>query len=184
MKQQLLWLAGLFAFFALIFNVRAALAHESITVGPYTIEVGWLNEPPVVGQHNAIAVNVSMADEQPVEDISGLTLSISYGGQEKLLALQPLDEHSPGQFVAPILPTVAGEYEVIFGGSLGDTAVDAETHVEEVEPADTLEFPNVETEQAETVSGGFGIMEWLAIAGFISGIGALILSLVNMRKSR
>ena len=174
----------MFVCIALALHVRSALAHESITVGDYTLEVGWLSEPPVVGQHNAIVVHVSMGDEQPVEDISSLTLTISYGGQEKTLALEPVDEQSPGQYMAPVLPTDAGEYSVSVGGTLGDTAVEAETHVEEVQPADTLEFPNVESAQSETANLGFGATEWLALAGFITGLAGLILSILNMRKSR
>ena len=183
MHKSNLWLAFLFVWTALILNVQTALAHESITVGDYTLEVGWLNEPPVVGQHNAIVVNVSTtSDEQPVEDISSLTLTISYGGQEKLLTLEPFDEHSSGEFMAPILPTVAGEYSVSFGGMLSDTAVDAETHVEEVQPAETLAFPNVDTTDQENSSPG--TTEWLAIVGFVSGLAGLGLSLVNMRRGR
>jgi hypothetical protein len=126
MQKKIFWMAFLFVFIVLLLNVGSALAHESITVGDYTLEVGWLNEPPVVGQHNAIAVNVTTtSDEQPVGDISALTLTIAYGGQQKNLTLESLDDHSPGQFIAPLLPTVPGEYSVIFGGSLGDTAVEA-----------------------------------------------------------
>src|SRR5574339_679914 len=96
MKKQTLLLAGLFAFIALILNFQLVLAHESITVGDYTLEFGWLNEPPVAGQNNAIVVHVSTtSDDQPVEDVSSLTLTISYGGQSKTLMLQPVDEHSP-----------------------------------------------------------------------------------------
>jgi hypothetical protein len=175
-------LASVFALMALIFNIQSASAHESITVGNYTLEVGWLDEPPVVGQHNAIVVNVATSDGQPVEDISSLTLTISYGGQEKLLTLEPVDDHSPGRYMAPILPTVAGEYSVIFGGMLGDTAVEAETHVEEVQPADTLAFPDVSSAPQETTN--FGMTEWMAIAGFLSGLAGLILSLLNIRNRR
>jgi hypothetical protein len=117
-----------------------------------------------------------------VEDVSSLTLTISYGGQDKALMLEPVDEHSPGQYTAPILPTVAGEYSVIFGGTLGDTAVEAETHVEEVQPAETLAFPNLDSTAQENV--GFGLTEWLAIAGLLSGLAGLILSLINMRSRR
>lgn len=183
MKLRIPWLAGLLVFLALVLNIQSALAHESITVGDYTLVVGWLSEPPVAGQANAIVVEVStISDEQPVEDISSLTLTISYGGQNKNLTLGPVDEHSPGQFMAPILPTVAGEYSVHFGGALGDTAVDAETHVEEVQPADMLAFPIVDSAQRE--AGSFSMTEWLAIAGLVSGLAGLILSLFNLRKSR
>jgi len=182
MKKEFLWLAGFFAFIALVMKSQAVLAHESITVGNYTLEVGWLSEPPIVGQQNAIVVNVTTSEEQPVEDVSALTVAISYGGQQKTLTLQPLDEHSPAQYLAPILPTVAGEYSVVFGGMLGDTVVDAETHVEEVQPADILAFPRVDSAQPESTN--IGMTEWLAIVGFVSGIAALILSVLNMPKSR
>ena len=185
MKKTNFWLAGLFTFLAILFTTRLALAHEGITVGEYEIVVGWGTEPPIAGQMNAIEIHVSdtsSGTEQPVEDVSSLTLTVSYGGQEKTLALEPVGEGSPGQFMAPILPMVAGEYTVVFGGTLGDTTVDAETHVEEVQTADTLAFPIVNSAQAET--SNFGMVEWLAIAGFVSGLAGLILSLVNMRKSQ
>jgi hypothetical protein len=182
MKKKVLWLAGLFAFIALIINVQAALAHESITVGDYTLEVGWLSEPPVVGQQNAIVVNVSTtSDEQPVEDVSSLTLTISYGGQDKTLTLQPLGEDTPGQFVAPILPTIPGEYTVILGGILGDTAVDADTHVEEVQPADTLQFPSVASAEQ---SADLGVMNWLIYLSLLIALIALVLGVMALRKSR
>jgi hypothetical protein len=183
MNKKTLGLAGFIALMGLILNFQLAQAHESITIGDYTLEIGWLSEPPVVGQHNAIVVHVSTtSDEQPVEDVSGLTLTISYGGQSKTLTLEPLDEHSPGQFAAPILPTVPGQYTVHFGGTLGDAAVDAEVEPEEVQPADTLQFPNIDATQPET--RGLGRTEWLAIAGLVSGLAGLALSLFNMRKSR
>ena len=183
MSLRVSWLALGSIFLALVLNVQSALAHESITVGDYMLVVGWLNEPPIAGQPNAITVQVTTtSDGAPVEDVSSLTLTISYGGQEKALPLQSVDEHSPGQYQAPILPTVAGEYSVIFGGALGDTAVEAETHVEEVQSADTLAFPRADFAQPEV--SGFGATEWLAIAGLVSGLAGLLLSLFNLRKSR
>jgi hypothetical protein len=183
MKKQTLWLAGLFAFIALILNFQFVLAHESITVGDYTLEIGWLSEPPVVGQNNAIVVHASTSDGQPVEDVSSLTVTISYGGQEKTLTLEPVDEHSPGQFMAPVVPTVPGQYTVKFGGRLGETTfVDVFVEPEEVQSADTLEFPNVDSTSQQSIA--FGRTEWLAIAGLVSGLAGLILSLLNMRKNR
>src|SRR5262245_33558664 len=108
MKKNKLWLASLISAIALTLSFQLALAHESVTAGDYEIEVGWLNEPPIAGQMNGIVVNVTNTaggDEQPVEDVSSLTVTISYGGQSKVLALQPLGEDTPGQFVAPVLPT-------------------------------------------------------------------------------
>ena len=52
-------IASLMAFIALAVSVQIAFAHTSVTAGDYTIEIGWVNEPPIVGQQNAIVVNVS-----------------------------------------------------------------------------------------------------------------------------
>ena len=183
MKRQTLWLAGLFAFFALILNFQLALAHESITVGDYTLEIGWLNEPPVVGQSNAIVVHVSTAsDGQPVEDVSSLTVTISYGGQDKTLTLEAVDEHSPGQFMAPVVPTVPGQYTVKIGGSLGETTfVDVQVEPEEVQPADTLQFPNVDSAQ-QTIDSG--MINWLLYLSLLIGMIALVLAVMALRRAR
>lgn len=185
MNKKSLVTACLTAFILLILNFQLALAHESITVGEYTVEVGWLSEPPIVGGQNAIVVNVSTtSDEQPVEDVSSLTVTISYGGQNKTLTLQPLGEDTPGQFVAPILPTVPGEYTVILGGGLGDTAVNAETHVEEVQPANTLQFPSVTSEESTDQSADLATMHWLIYVSLLIAMIALILGVMALRNSR
>ncbi len=182
MNKKVLWLAGFIALIALVLNFQLALAHESITVGDYTLEVGWLSEPPVVGQQNAIVVNVStISDEQPVEDVSALTVTISYGGQDKTLTLQPLGEDTPGQFMAPILPTVAGQYTVKLGGTLGDTAVDAEVEPEEVQPADTLQFPSL---QSEGQNMSAGATNWLVYLSLLIGLIGVGLGMTALRKTR
>ena len=156
-------------------------AHESITVGDYTIEIGWVNEPPIVGQQNAIVVNVSTTkDNQPVEDVSGLTVTVSYGGQNKTLTLQPLGEDTPGQFVAPILPTIPGQYTVNLGGKLGNTDVKADVQPEEVQSADVLQFPSV---AASDQSANTGRMNWLIYISLLIGLVALVLGVMALRKS-
>lgn len=173
--------ASILVFVALLITYQTVLAHETITVGDYEIEVGWLTEPPIVGEKNAIVVNVtdtSGGGEQPVEDVSSLTVIISYGGQNKILTLQPLGEDTPGQFVAPILPTIAGEYEVILGGSVGDTAVDAKTHVEEVQPPETLAFPSANSAQSTGVGA-----DWLVWLSIFIGLIAIGLGVTALRKA-
>jgi len=180
MKKKLFITACLTVLVTFFVRYQIVSAHETITVGPYEIEVGWLTEPPIAGQQNAIVVNVSdtrSGEAQPVEDISSLTVTVSYGGQNKTLTLQPLGEDTPGRFVAPILPTTRGEYEILLGGSLGDTAVDAETHVEEVEPADTLAFPSVD---AAAQSGKADWLVWLSILIGLIGVG---LGVTALRKA-
>jgi hypothetical protein len=178
------WIAGLTSLIALTLNFQLAFAHETITVGDYEIEVGWVNEPPIVGQQNAIVVNVSDTsggDAQPVEDVSSLTVTVSYGDQSKTLTLQPLGEDTPGQFVAPILPTVAGQYTVTLGGKLADTDVNAEVQPEEVGPADTLQFPSVESSEQ---SASAGMTNWLIYLSLLVGLIALVLGVTALRKAR
>lgn len=181
MKKPLIG-AVLLAVLALILNFQFALAHEAVTIGDYTLEIGWLGEPPVVGQQNAIVVNVSKtSDKQPVEDISALTVTISYGGQDKTLTLQPLGEDTPGQFVAPVVPTIPGKYTIKLGGSLGNTAVNTEVEPEEVQAADTLQFPST---GAADQSAQLGVMNWLIYLNLLIGLIALGLGITALRKSR
>ena len=88
MKKKFFLPAGLIALFALLLTVQIVFAHTAVTAGNYTIEVGWVNEPAIVGQQNAVVVNVSTtSDHKPVGDVSGLIVAISYGDQGKTLTL-------------------------------------------------------------------------------------------------
>ena len=182
MKKSFFIPATLFALLASALSYHIVLAHESITVGDYTVEIGWVNEPPLVGQQNAIVVNVSTtADEKPVEDVSGLTVAVSYGGQTKTLTLQPLGEDTPGQYVAPILPTTPGKYTVNLGGKLGSTDVKADVQPEEVQSADVLQFPSVTPSDQSSNSG---VKSWLIYLSLLIGLIALVLGVMALRKSR
>lgn len=186
MSKRIFGLAGFFALIALILNFRIGLAHESITVGDYTLEIGWLSEPPIVGQQNAIVIHVSTtSDGQPVEDVSTLTVTVSYGGHNKTLALEPGDEHSPGQFMAPIVPTVPGQYTVVLGGRLGETTfVNISMEPEEVQPADTLQFPLDANTTSTGQSADLGTLNWLMYLSLLIGMTALVLAVMALRKTR
>lgn len=185
MKIRFVLTACFIALIAGLTSYRIVFAHESITVGDYTVEVGWLNEPPIVGQQNAIVVNVSTTgDKKPVEDVSELTVAVSYGGQNKTLTLQPLGEDTPGQFVAPILPTIPGQFTISLGGKLGNTDVKADVQPEEVQPADVLQFPSVASDAAANLSTELGVMNWLIYVSLLIGLIALVLSVMALRKSR
>jgi len=180
MKKTTLLNACLITLIALLLNFQLALAHETITVGDYEIEVGWVNEPPVAGQMNGIAVNVTnTSSSEPVEDVSSLTITVSYGGQSKELSLEPLGEDTPGQFQAAILPTIPGQYTITFGGQLGDTPVDSDVEPEEVAAADAIQFPNVEPASESAKAGAAAWLTWLAILLGLVGVG---LGVIALRK--
>ena len=158
-------------------------AHTTVTNGPYNVEIGWLVEPPITGQMNAIVMNLSTSDgsSTPVTtSISGLSLKVSYGGQSKVLTLQPLGEDTPGQYVAPMLPTVAGLYTVDVTGTLGTTVVNVEVQPEEVQAPDSVQFPNA----ASASSGSsFGLAGWLASGALVIALAALVVAFLGQRRS-
>lgn len=112
-----------------------------------------------------------------MEDVSSLVVTVSYGGQEKKLTLQPLGEDTPGQFAAPLLPTVPGQYTILLGGQLGDTPVDARVEPEEVESADTLQFPSADSSAQNTGTGLADWLTWLAVLLGLVGIGVGVTAL-------
>jgi hypothetical protein len=174
---------------ALLFTFQQVLAHTAVQVGDYDVEVGWLEEPPIVGQRNAIVVNVaapgasdSEQTPQPI-DVSGLVVDVTYGGETKTLSLEPLSEDSVNQFVAAILPTVAGTYTVQLRGRLGGTEADVDVEVEEVATADAIAFPA--TASSETASApSMGWSQWLAPLGFLAGIAGLVVAVIALRRTR
>ena len=166
----------------LVLGPHTVFAHESVTVGDYELEIGWVEEPPIVGQQNAILVMVSdtsRGGDQPVEDLYSLVVTVSYGGQEKELTLQSLGEDTPGQFIAPLIPAVPGQYTVLLGGQLGDAPLDAHVDPEEVVAADTLQFPSIESSEQNADAAFAAWLIWLAVLFGLVGIG---LGVTALRK--
>ncbi len=181
MNWRLFSVGALVAVIATLFSVQTALAHTSVHVGNYDIEIGWVDEPPIVGQRNAIVVNVSNTTNANVQvDVSKLTVDITYGGQTKLLTLQPLSEDTTNRYIAPILPTIPGQYTVQLRGQLDTTDISQDVAPEEVVPADALAFPNVGETRQNSSTNWIG---WLSIIGLIAGLAGLTLALLAFRKS-
>lgn len=178
MNKKHFFSACLITFLAVLVTYQTALAHEHITIGDYEIVVGWASEPPVARQANAVEIRVSNTSTgEPVEDVTALTVAISYGGQSKTLTLQPLGTESPGEFIAPIVATRPGQYTLSLGGMLGDTAVEAEVELEEMQPADTIEFPS-----AGSTAQGTG-RDWLVWVSLLTGLVGVGLGAIALRKT-
>ena len=154
-------------------------AHQNITVGAYTLEYGWLNEPAVAGQQNAVVINISGGPDAAV-DMSQLKVEAVYGGQTKTLTLQPLSEDAPGQFIAPITPTRPGVYTLRLSGKIASTAVQVEVQPEEVQPLDTLQFPRLET--TAPAANALGLGGWLGLGGLLLGLAGVILGMAALTK--
>lgn len=137
-------------------------AHEQREVGDdgqFHFVVGFLNEPAVQGEVNAISVRITRndpdatppADGQPVErePIDGLagslTFEIIYEDQTAELAVEAVFR-DPGHYVAYVIPTEPGVYSFRISGEIDGVQFEEvftggpETF-SEVEERAALEFP-------------------------------------------
>lgn len=171
----------------------AAHAHTRVTVGPYDIVVGWVTEPPIVGERNALLVEI-WQDGAPVEGAeASLGAVILYGGRTFQANLNPMPGR-PGQYAAELVPTVRGQYSVQLTGSLGELSVDETLEPEEVFPADRLQFPEAQPDARELqqrLESSVAALEsqvrtarLLAIGGLALGLAGFGLAFAGWRRGR
>ena len=109
-----------------------AQAHVLKDFGPYSVALGWVHEPTYVGQLNAVQAVVKDAAGKPVTDVADgdLTVVVSAGGQDSaaLPLVATYDDDTglgtPGDYEAPLIPTIPGDYTFHLAGKIHDTAVD------------------------------------------------------------
>ena len=116
-----------------------------IEVGPYEIEAGWQDEPPIVGILNAITIDI----REP-GDVEGTSMGISnafrnleatvvYGGASKVLDINT--DPRPGHYYAKIIPTKTGSLEVKLVGKINGVEINEVIPIEDVESTSVLDFP-------------------------------------------
>jgi len=138
----------LFAIVGLIvlgFGFSSVYAHTTIEVGPYEIEVGWQDEPPVVGILNAITIEISEPGD--VEGVSmgitnafkNLQASVVSGGASKVLDIN--SDPRPGHYYAKIIPTKTGSLELKLEGEINGVKINNVIPIEDVESTSVLDFP-------------------------------------------
>lgn len=173
-----------------------ASAHKGVTVGKYELEVGWVVEPVLLDETNALFLSVVNSDtKKPVEGLTTVQVTVTTGGQSRVLELRPLSEDAPGQYAADFIPTVRGQYTVKLTGQIEEQAVDLSVDIEEVELANAYQFPitlpsvaelsrgltNLQT-QNEALRNSIALNQWLAIGGMIFGAAGLALGIINLRR--
>ena len=144
-----------YAFFAIMglvvlgFGFTFAYAHTTIQVDPYEIEVGWQDEPPVVGILNAITIDIREPGD--VEGVSTgvinafkkLDASVVSGGASKVLDINT--DPRPGHYYAKIIPTKTGSLEVKLVGEINGVQINTIIPIEDVESTSVLDFPPTST---------------------------------------
>jgi len=139
---------SLFAIVGLIalgFSFSFVYAHTTVEVGPYEIEVGWQDEPPVVGILNAITIDIREPGD--VEGASmgvnnafkNLQASVVSGGASKVLDINT--DPRPGHYYAKIIPTKIGSLEIKLQGEVNGIKINEIIPVEDVESTSVLDFP-------------------------------------------
>ena len=131
-----------------------AQAHVLKNFGPYSVALGWVQEPTYVGQLNAVQVVVKDASGKAVVDIGDgdLKVVVSVGGQQSA-ALDLLNKYDPdtglgvqGDYEAPLVPTAPGDYTFHLSGKIHDTVVDetstsSDSTFNSVVEATDIQFP-------------------------------------------
>ena len=122
------WLraASVCAALLLLAGVPPASAHERKASGPYTLTIGWGDEPAFTGFRNAVEVDVVETAGGAVPDLTGatMTVDVSFGDQHVTLPMRPAFRE-PGKFRAFLVPTRAGTYSFHFSGTIKGLAIDA-----------------------------------------------------------
>lgn len=127
-----------------------ALGHEQHQVGPYTVEMGWRDEPALEGAANAVYLEVrETATAKPVDGLARvLRVQVSFGGGAQTFepAFRALAE-VPGAYVGDIIPTRAGDYTFRLTGTIGTVKIDErfETGPGRFDPVTTpsgIQFPD------------------------------------------
>ena len=175
MRSKFLIMATLLALLLAFATFFIALAHTSIEVGPYTVEVGWVDEPPLVGSKNAVFISIATkANGKPVEGVSTLEVTISTGGKVRKLDVRPLSEDQAGQYAADFIPTRRGVYTVKLSGKIESTDVNNNVDIEEAVDAGGLQFPEP-LPDVQTVNQAVSRVEAAAnSAGTSAAIGIII----------
>jgi hypothetical protein len=123
------------------------------------------------------AVHSHGTSETSDVDISRLRVEVIYGGQTKLLALEPRGQ--PGQYQARLTPTRAGVYTLRLAGHIGDTPINADVQPEEVTTTDLTIFPEALPSVAE-LRQRVEAAEARAQTTQLIAIGAVILGLTGV----
>jgi hypothetical protein len=135
-----------------------AHAHTVDAVGEYRVEIGWMNEPVVSGETNAIEFyvnplitcpeipeSIKCAESQEFQNgIEGLKKTVKmqliFKDENITLPLSP-DHDIPGKYYAFVNPTVSGFYQANMLGQIENTSISLSMHPPKVAERAYIEFP-------------------------------------------
>jgi hypothetical protein len=125
-----------------------AHAHITKQFGNISLEVGWTEEPPIVGQLNdafiVVEELVTGGNSTPINNaLSQLDIEEKYGGITKPIEFVPSE--TEGGYEAKIIPTRIGSYSLLMNGSIQNQNIsNVEIPLDEVEGIQMFSFPDRE----------------------------------------
>ena len=156
-----------------------AYAHITKQFGNISLEVGWTEEPPLVGQLNSAIIVVEKVvtggNSTPVSNaLSQLDIKEKYGGITKPIEFVP-SEQTEGGYEAKIIPTRIGSYSLLMNGSIQNQNItNVEIPLDEVEGTQMFSFPDREISGSSSgsISGSSNGSNQTSTSGNNNDIGA------------
>lgn len=160
LRKMMMRAGALAALVALFAAPGIAQAHETRPVGTYEFVVGWNVEPAYQGQKNGVDLRVRIpaegdAEPTPVEGVEEtLEVEVTHlaSGQTVTMALSTIFG-TPGRYIAHMIPTVSGQYEFRFFGTVEGTQIDetftSGERFDNINPTDEIQFPEKVAEVRE-----------------------------------
>jgi hypothetical protein len=128
-------------------NAKIAYAHITKKFGNIQVEVGWSNEPPLVGELNNVIVQVNQTGDKNsqtpvINALASMDIVVKYGGVTKPLDFVPSEE-TEGLYNGQMIPTRVGSYSLVLNGTIQDQKIiNAEIPLDLVESKQKLNFPD------------------------------------------
>lgn len=174
-------------------------AHERRMVGPYSLLVGWLNEPALQGERNAATVQVTDTRVTPAKPVEGLEktikVSVTAGGLSNAFTddLRAVEE-TPGLYALDFIPTVAGSYTFRITGKVetldvNETFESGPGRFDDVVPQAQIQYPaRVEAgaDLAARLDGLESDIRWLKVIAYTTLAVAILfpIGLITIRRRR
>ena len=148
-------------------NTKIVYAHITKNFGNIQIEVGWSNEPPLVGELNNVIVQANQTSgkntQTPIINaLANMDIAVKYGGVTKPLDFVPSEE-TEGMYNGQMIPTRPGTYSLVLNGTIQNQKINAEIPLDLVESTQKLNFPD----SGGASSGGIGVSNTAATSNNI-----------------
>ena len=196
MKSRLI--IAFIATLLIAFSIHTAVsAHGKTTVGDYDLEIGFHDEPVVVGMPNSLDLFVTNSKTgEKVNNLQDtLTAELIFGASKKTFKLEP-QEGQDGAYTAFVIPTAVGDYTWHITGNINGTPVDVSMTsspdtFNSAEAASVYAFPGAGASAPDPVAqamtnsntallvGGSGLV--VSLIGLV--IGLVALSTARRQKS-